>query len=294
MIDIIQKTLSKKIPKIAPFGSKKLLGQKSEILYTKKDGIGCRFDFYFIKSWVVFSINAYYCYCSIDERKTLNSIVNHGINDVPSPRDYFAIAEYFGLEVDYNTYKHVVINWMQCCKYQFFEKIKEIEKPDIVPDSFSSIRSEIKQLTEMWLEEGEIANAGMLYADLFIISGKTCLVTGNGKSDACKLIADDSGSYDFICYRRGSHGLECCSHNDSSYYVVDYCIHMDSDCFGDIIEVDYYEYVCKASGNMEITGTSIPGFYNLLKNSKCKMILAPYADTLEHKSKLLSDYLSKY
>lgn len=291
MFDIIQKKLSLINREIAPFSANKLVGNEKGFLYSNKSGIECLFDFYYIKFGIVYSVNAYYYLCPYEERKKLTALVYRDEKKKPSPLDYFIIAKYFGLNPDYNTYKNVVIEWMKSSRYLFYEDIKEGELPNKVPDSFVRIVDDVKAEVKIWLENAEPAEKGMLYADLFIINHKVCLVTGSGKSDACKAIADAEGVYDTIMYRKGDFGLECLSHIDSQYLRIDYCIHMDSIKFDEIREVTCYEYMQKAYENIGYCGTSIPSFYKLLKCSECKMIVVPYTDTLEIKSVMLKEYL---
>lgn len=291
MRDFLQKLLNKKNVQIASFGAGNLLGNKQGILYAKKSGVECKFDFYYVKYGIVYSINAYYHYCTKEEHEKLRAMVCSYIENKPSPRDYFTIANHFGLKVDYNSYLQVLFEWMNCHNYKFYEDIRINEMPDEIPQDFLRVKDDVRLETYKWLNSTKSISEGMLYADLFVINGKVCLITGCGKSKACKAISDDEGVYDFVGFRRGENGLECKSEYDGLYHTVDYCVYMNEENFDEIHEINDYEYIQKSRENIEALGTSAFEFYSLIKESDCKLIDVPYTTTLEQKSKLLKDYI---
>ncbi len=175
--------------------------------------------------------------------------------------------------------------------YSFYEDIISSDLPESLPSDFDDIVGIIQARTHTWLNNEKTAQAGELYADLYLINGKVCLITGIGKSDTCKVIADECIAYDCVEFINGKFGLACKWITDTDYLTVDYCIHMDSTNFDNIKEVECYEYLQKAQNNIKYCGTTLPSFYHTLKCSKCKMVILPFTDTIENKSDMLKKYL---
>lgn len=291
MLNMLQSLISKKFRALAPFGADALNGKKPGVLYSRKGIIDCTFDFYYIKHGLVYYVN--YSYCNDpSHRQRLKELVH--ISDTkkkPTPREYFLLADYFHLNADYYTYCDVVNTWMEHNGYSFYEDINLCDLPKKLPAGFEDIVEKIHSTTFEWLNSEKPAKTGAMYADLYVINGKVCLITGAGKSDASKAISDKDIAYDRVEFINDDAGLSCKWCADTESLLVDYCIHMDTNKFNDIREVECYEYLQKAQGNITLLGTSIPSFYQVLKHSKCKMAIIPYTDTLEGKIKILEDYL---
>lgn len=288
---MLQRIISKKFSEIAPFGVSELNGKKTGVLYSRKGKIDCTFDFYYIKSGLVRSVNYYY-YNNRIHRQQLKEIVNIGdTKNRSTPREYLLMAEYFQLKPDYDTYCDVVKEWMSYRGHSFYEDIISSDLPENLPAGFEDIVETIRLNTLEWLDSEAPAKTGTIYADLYVINGKVCLITGAGKTDACKKISEKDIAYDWVEFVNGNYGLACKWSADIEYLSVDYCIHMDSSNFKGIRELECYEYLQKAQGNIILCGISIPSFYQILKRSKCKMAILPYTDTLEMKSKILEEYL---
>lgn len=293
MFKIIQELLSKKFKNFAPFSVEELNGKKSGILYSRKGKINNIFDFYYIKHNLVYSVNYYYCN-NTNHRKMLQSIVTISENKKRiSPKEFLSITEYFELTPDYATYLDVVNEWMYYKGYVFYEDILLSDLPQILPVGFERIISDIQEKTSYFLENGKAANSGTIYADLYVINGKVCLITGKGKTDACKPIAEKCVAYDFVEFKDNEEfGLTCKGSSDTDYLTVDYCVHMDSINFDSIREIVLYEYLQKARGNITRYNTSLPTFYHIIKHRKCKMVVLPYSDTIEIKTNILKNYLN--
>lgn len=291
MFKIIQELISKKYKNLASFSAKELNGKKPRVLYSKKDKIEHMFDFYYIKHNLVYCVNYYYCNNS-NHRKTLQTIVDTSENKkMISPKEYLLITKYFKLTPDYTTYLDVVNEWMRYKGYFFYEDILYSDLPQNPPAGFERIISDVRENTCYLLENEITGVSGTIYADLYVINGKVCLITGKGKTDACKAIAEKSVAYDIVEFIDGKCGLACKWRCDTDYLTVDYCIHMDSNNFDSIREMGCYEYLQKAQGNITYCGTSLPTFYHIIKHSTCKMVVLPYADTLEIKISILKNYL---
>lgn len=298
-MNIIQKILSKKTFKYAPFGVNELNGKKPGVLYSRKGKIDCPFDFYYIKHGLVYYVN--YDFDKDDyHHGALKKMVEYGgTKEMPTPKEYMLIAEHFGLNPDYDSFRDVVFAWMNFKGLFFFEDISSIDLPNNLPSAFSSVADDVRLATFSLLNSGEVGKKDYIYADLYVINGKVCLITGAGKSDACKAISEKDLAYDYVAFRKGDCGLACRFKyaSDSPFLTVDYCIHMDENDSGeinnsaDILEVDLYHYIQKAQGNILCCGTTLPSFYHALKNSKCKMVIVPYTKSFEKKIDILRDYL---
>lgn len=291
MMRIVQKLLSLKFFRFAPFGTNELNGNKTGYLYSRKGKIEYQFDFYYIEHGLVYSLNYLYCN-NTNHRASLKRIVNiTDLKKMASPKEYIGLAQYFNLCPDYNTYRDVVITWMESNKLFFYEDIAAADLPDNLPASFTRIVDDVTTETYSKLERAEPTVDGSLYADLFIINGKICLVTGMGKTDACKPIADKDLAYDGVMYRKGDFGIECKWYTDKQYQKVDYWIHMDSINFDGIREVNIYEFMQRAWIYIDGSRKSLPSIYKLLKYSDCKLIVVPYTDTHEEKIEMLKAHL---
>lgn len=293
MFKLIQELLSKRFKNFAPFSVQELNGIKSGILYSRKGKINNIFDFYYIKHNLVYSVNYYYCN-NANHRKKLQSIVTISENKKRiSPKEYLLITKYYDLTPDYATYLDVVIEWMCYKGYVFYEDILLSDLPQKLPAGFERIISDIHEKTYFFLKNGNAANSGTIYADLYVINGMVCLITGKGKTDACKSIAEKCVAYDFVEFKDNEEfGLTCKGRSDTDYLTVDYCVHMDSINFDSIREIVLYEYLQKARGNITRYNTSLPTFYHIIKHRKCKMVVLPYSDTIEIKTNILKNYLN--
>ena len=299
MLNTLQKILSKRSFKFAPFSTKELNGEKPGVLYSRKEIIDCPFDFYFIKHGLVYYVNYFFDRDDYHHR-VLKRLVSYGdTKKMPTPREYMLIAEHFGLEPNYESFRDVVFAWMNFKHLYFFEDIPLAHFPNDLPPDFSNIANDVRQATYSMLNNGEIGNVDHIYADLYIINGKVCLITGAGKSDVCKAISEMDLAYDNVAFRMGDRGLECRFKpaSDSPFLTVDYCIHMDEEDSGetnnseDILEVGLCHYLQKAQGNIMYCGATLSSFYHALQNSHCKMVIVPYTKLFERKIDILRDYL---
>lgn len=299
MLNVIQKLLSKTSFKYAPFGANELNGKQSGVLYSRKGMIDCPFDFYYIKHGFVYYVN-YLFDNDVNHHRALRNLVSYGdTKKMPTPREYILIAEHLRLDPNYDSFRDVVLAWMNFKGLFFFEDIPETDLPNNVPSDFLCIADDVRLATNVWLNSGEVSDKDHIYADLYIINGKVCLITGTGKSDACKAISEKNLAYDNVAFRKGDCGLACRFKytNDAPFLTVDYCIHMDENDseettdLEDIVEVDRYHYIQKAQWNITYHGVPLPSFYHALKNSNCKMVIVPYTNSLEKKTDILRDYL---
>lgn len=291
-MNIIQKLLSHKSFKFAPFGVDELNGNKPGYLYSRKGKIECQFDFYYIEHGIIYWVNYLYVNSRYhhDSLKKLVSIAD--FKKMSSPKEYFALTQHFKLRPDYDTYRDVISAWIGSNELYFYEDIVVDDLPDSLPVHFNKIAEDITAETYSKLERAEPVLEGLLYADLYIINGKTCVVTGMGKTDACKPIADNDVAYDGVMFRKGDCGIECKWCTDKQYLKVDYWVHMDSISFNGIKEVEPYTFMQRAWTYVDSSRENIPSFYQLLKCSKCKLIVVPYTNTHEEKIELLKAYLA--
>ena len=120
---MLQRIISKRFSEFAPFGARELNGKKPGVLYSRKGKIDCTFDFYYIKSGLVRSVNYYY-YNNRIHRQQLKEIINIGdTKNRTTPREYLLMAEYFQLKPDHDTYCDVVKEWMSYKGHSFYEDI---------------------------------------------------------------------------------------------------------------------------------------------------------------------------
>ena len=292
MMKQIQKMLSLMSLKFAPFSAKELNGNKTGYLYSRKGKIECQFDFYYIEHGIVYSINYLY-FNDRHHRDSLKRIVSiTNLKEMSSPKEYFVLTRHFKLHPDYDTYRDVVKAWIENNDLLFYEDINVDDLPNSLSDDFTKISEDITAETYSILEGAEPVAEGSLYADLFVINGKTCVVTGMGKTDACKPIADKDLAYDLVMYRKGNRGIECKWCADEQYLKVDYWIHMDSINFEEIIEVNLYEFIQRAWTYIDSSRKCIPSIYQLLKRSDCKLIVVPFTSTHEKKIEMLKMYFN--
>ncbi|SEW33455.1 hypothetical protein [[Clostridium] fimetarium] len=292
MIKFVQQLLNNRVNRgIANISAKQLVSSKSKTLLMNKKGIQCMYDFYYIKYGIVYSINNFYYNVTDIRHKLMNSIPMN-IYNMPSPRDYFTIATVLNLQLDDKTSYNVFVSWMKKKSYVFVEDIKANELPENIPERWENIKNEIRKKTKVWLNSGVYKDdcKYMLYADLFTIKGKVCLVTGSGKSDSCKAIADVNDTYDMVRARKINGVFECYSEYEKKYKKIDFFVHMASENFSGLLEIDLYTYLSKM--HYSLYGCSSDVYYHMLDGGNNKVFLyVPYTDSLLKKSDMLLKYI---
>lgn len=270
-----------------------LLCQKPN--YLTIDDSGKIMDLYYIKNGFVHSAIAKF----YNEKKTS---YHYFRKQYLIPKSYFEIAEYLQLEVDKETYISIVVTWMEnMVNTVFYDKISRKDLPDSIPSEWGNIEDEILNLyKEYWSSSPRKLYRNRIYADFFSINKHGCLITGYGKTKACRMIANEDYVLDLVIVEnmenntvRSSRGI---FGGTEKQETIHYCVHMlspEETKTDQITEVSLSQYIRYAEGNIKYCGCSAGEFYNMFITSDIKYILVPYCDTVEEKAEMIKNYLKK-
>lgn len=265
--------------------------------HTNQHEIG---NLYYIKGRLVHSITQYY----YNERKATNEkYIKHTI----IPKEYFNFAKELNLKLDKESYFEIIEKWMDKNeRTNFYSKIKQQYLPDKgeIPSEWGSIEKIEDDITKRRIKlasQHARQTESAAYADLFQICGFGCLITGNGKTHACRLIADQELVLDNVILKRANekiYGKSGVFGGSEDNTQINYCIHMLSDIqtktteIDRIVEITFMKYLYYAEGNI-LNVSDIGSYYNVMNNSYIKYILVPYCSTMEIRAQLMHDYFEK-
>ncbi|MEE1256281.1 MAG: hypothetical protein UHN47_07185 [Lachnospiraceae bacterium] len=126
-----------------------------------------------------------------------------------------------------------------------------------------------------------------------------CLITGYGKTKACRKIADKELVLDSVTITKnrsqvfGSYGL---FGGIETPIEIAYCIHMlspEETTSHQVVETDLLHYMYYAEGNINYFGT-LRAFYKSFEDSATKYLLVPYCNTLDEKALALQNYFDNH
>lgn len=277
-------------PNVCDQSRDSLICQKSHYLTIRKD-IDKIYDLYYLKNGCVCSVVDFFCCKGIPCYK-------YFVKDTLIPKAYFDIAEQLHLKVDRDTYIRILLIWMKRAHIHFHRNILSSHLPTSVPLDWK-VEEELTRYYLITCDDSKKHTHSGSYADLFRICNFGCLITGNGKSDVCRLIKDDELVLDDVFLIKDHHSVYASAglHGGSSSFIeVSYCIHMLSKdmtaFYNNIAEINLVEYLSYAECFIKHTA-SVESFYNIFKSANTRYILVPWCESLEAKAKLIKKFLSE-